>query len=247
MLDMFRQLKKLFLDTIFPIFCLGCGKEGYHLCNDCLDSIKVNEYPICPICGRRLIDLKPCSLCAKKTHLNGLMVANLDNNKLLRQAIYGYKYKFIKELSEPLTNLLIHHLRKSFVHQDFQQLSGFDDTIIIPVPLHSHRLNWRGFNQSQLMAENIVKQMIFSDGSTILLRQKNNQPQKNVPTKKERQTNIENAFAINLVSKDINTIRGKTIILVDDICTSGSTLEECAKVLRQLKPKSIWGLVLTKG
>ena len=116
---MIDQIKQFILDIIFPSFCLSCHKEGTVICNTCLGSIKVNGYFYCPTCNRRLADFNKRPAC-HKTSLNGLMVANIENSNLLHQLIYNYKYKFIRDLSVPLSKILIRYLENISVCDDFR-------------------------------------------------------------------------------------------------------------------------------
>jgi len=180
-------------------------------------------------------------------YLDGVIVATGYENKLVQKLIKTFKYRFVRDLSEPLSNLLIVFLGKLL--NDSNRLARskslpkildyFDYNIIIPVPLHKRRLAWRGFNQAELLAEKIAD--YFNLEIAELKRIKNNKPQVKL-SKKFRKENVKGCFAWN--GKDL---QNKNIILVDDIMTTGSTLSECARILKRNGAGEVWGLVVAKN
>jgi len=224
-----RRLNKTirtFIDLLFPVKCLGCGQEGKFICSQCLEKIPLKKQGIIKF--------------DKSKPLTGLIVASYYNNPLLKQAVLKYKYNFIKDLAKPLSYLIIkklsdHPLRKSI----------FKTCLLVSVPLHKKRLRWRGFNQSELLAQEISQEFNLPLANNFLVRRKNTCPQTGITCASDRKANIKEAFQPNSNFK--NNFKNKNIILVDDVCTTGATLEECAKTLKPLEPKSIWGLVIAKG
>lgn len=138
--------------------------------------------------------------------------------------------------------------------------------ILIPIPLHRRRQAWRGFNQAEVLAKEIGTQLNILVETTILKRARHTQPQMDIKDQKERKKNIQAAFSLRqlstpnlqhstgVLSLDRDTgvpllgeEKNLRIILIDDVCTTGATLEEAARALKPLKPKEIWGLVLARG
>ena len=251
---MINKLINWILDLLFPKFCLGCQKEGFYICPDCFKKIEINKFSNCFICGRRWPNNSVCSTCQRKTKLTGLLIASSWENPLLRQIIYEYKYRFIKDLSIPLSNLLIIFLNHSGFFTQHLPLD-INSYILIPVPLHKRRLIWRGFNQAELLAKQLNKHLKIPMINNLIIRSRHTRPQMDIKDQKERRENIKQAFKwspafkqkILSHSKGWSPITGKIVILIDDVCTTGSTLEECAKILKPLKTKEIWGLVLARG
>jgi ComF family protein len=120
--------------------------------------------------------------------------------------------------------------------------------LIIPVPLHPKRLRWRGFNQAELLAkylgENMTPGFSLPVLSDVLIRQKNTTTQMKIKNYSERQKNMEGAFGIN--KENNNLIRSKNILLVDDVATTGSTLFECARILKKSGAASVFGIVVAR-
>lgn len=242
-------LRKIFywcLDCVFPRLCLGCGKDGSHLCRECYESLPILYRVNCPFCGHRSPDGRACSQCRHQhhSHISGILIASDWNNLLLRQIIYEYKYRFIKELADPLANLMIKFLTTAEpVNRQTDKL------ILIPVPLHGRRLAWRGFNQSEILTKKIADYFNLVLIDNILIRSRHTIPQREIKKPQDRAANIKNVFALNpeINLENKNLLKNKIIILIDDICTTGATFEDCARALQPLGPKEIWGLVIARG
>ena len=236
-----KKLEASVLDTILPKSCLHCRKEQTFLCSECLDSIKINSFQVCPVCQKSLTEYgEICRYCRSlKPPIDSLTTATSYDNPLIAKSIHLLKYKFIDQLSDPLAKLLLKTYRKN-------KLAIPD--LIIPVPLHPLRLRWRGFNQAELLAQNLAQNLLpnfsIKVNSRILTRLKYTPAQTTLKKSEDRQQNVRDAFQID--SSAINKIKNRRILLVDDICTTGSTLMECGKQLRRLKPKSIQGIVVAR-
>lgn len=219
-------MEKFIFDLLFPIYCLGCGQEGEFICSACFKEIPLNrEQP----------------LISQKSALAGLIVASDYDYPLVKQAIHRYKYDFVKDLAEPLGQLMI---KKLIRVQSWPGLNP-NENLLVPVPLHKKRLRWRGFNQAELLAQAISQEIKIPLINNLLVRTKYSLPQVQIRSSSERKANIKQAFQLS--QNQAPDIKNKTIILIDDICTTGATLEECALTLQPLKPKEIWGLVVARG
>lgn len=237
---------KNFLKIIYPYYCLLCKKElnNSYLCRECFNTIPLLKEQLCPICEKLSPLGKTHENCRKKTPLSGVFVAMDYKEKIVQQLIHQYKYKFVKNLAEPLTDILI----KSLAEQN-NELFFNAGSVITAVPLHSIRLRWRGFNQAQLVAEKLASHFNLPY-KNLLIRSKNNPAQKNIPQTSLRQKNVQNVFRLNDASdtkhKTEKTLNAN-IIIIDDITTTLSTLNECAATLLPLKPKKIYAIVLARG
>lgn len=232
-------IKKFFLDLLFPIFCLGCKKEGTWLCQDCLSKIKLNKKQTCPSCGHETFFGEFCEVCSAAFKLNGIITASSYKNELLKSAIHTFKYRFAEDLALPLAEILIDALLENKI---FLNLLDSKNTIIVPVPLHKRRYLWRGFNQAELLGREIGKKFGLLTLNNFIVRTKNTTPQTQLNIL-ERKENILGAFSCprpDLVTE-------KNVVLIDDVTTTCATLEECAKTLYGGRPRQVWGLVLAKG
>jgi len=238
MKQIFLQMKRKVFDILFPAICLNCQREGTWICQDCLSSIEVLEYRYCPFCKERVFEEGTCKKHGKK-NLNGLFFAASYKNSLVKKLIKKFKYPpFLKELALSLSSLIITHfiLSGNKIIFNNQEVSLF-----IPVPLFSSKKRWRGFNQSEEITKELSKFLKIPYQVNNLIKIKKTQSQIEL-SKEERERNIKNSFEI----KNPLEIQGKRIFLVDDIFTSGATMEECARVLKKAGIKEVWGIAVAR-
>jgi len=237
-----KSLKTAILDSLFPVFCLSCGKEGFWLCENCLAQTKILDFQVCPACEAVITDKGfLCHFCreSRKSYLDCLIVAVSYDDPSARKMVHNFKYRFISDISRPLAKLVCRALvRNNVTLPDF----------LVPVPLHPKRSRWRGFNQSFLLAEHIAKNiapLMEIEVLDILRRKRYNQPQMQIKNYQERLKNMQNIFRLKPDTKP-NAIKNKTILLIDDIATTGATLEECAKVLKSAGAKKVFAAVVAR-
>ena len=233
-----------FFDILFPPHCISCQKltdnstDFYkYLCPGCLKKIKLNHDNFCPVCHNLTRFGATCMNCKKKTPLTGLIVAANYDNPILKEAIHYFKYRYLKELSLPLSWLLMEKL-KDFPFRDK------NEWVLLPVPLAKKRLKNRGFNQAELLTENLSKWLGISQSSAIIERTKFRLPQMEIKSYQQRKRNVKNSFRIKKEAH-LEKIKGHKIMLVDDVATTGATLSECAKILKPYV-KEVWGCVVAK-
>src|SRR5581483_3562989 len=234
-----QEVEHFLLELLFPSFCLGCKKEGTFLCHDCRATLDIAEYNYC-LCNKNPTRLvlaagRPkgkCSRCNDKK-LAGLYFALPYQEKLLtRKLIYQCKYPpYIKSLAPTLASLIIEHL--VLTKQNTESI--WQNTVLIPVPLEKKKLKSRGYNQAEELAKELAKVLQVPVVSDVLVKTKSTLPQMKLSAA-ERQENLIGAFAI----KNALDIKCKKIFLVDDVYTTGSTMEECARVLKESGAKSVW-------
>ncbi|MBI2356232.1 MAG: ComF family protein [Candidatus Doudnabacteria bacterium] len=167
--------------------------------------------------------------------MDGIISALPYSDQKIREIIAAFKYSFAETLAERLSALLIQEMKNL-------GLSGyFAEFKIIPVPLHSRRLNWRGFNQSLLLSKPLSRMLNVEIQTELVKRDRFTKPQ--IELKKEqRRQNIQGAFSITNPSQ----ISGR-YLLVDDVVTTGSTLNEIAKLLKQSGASEVWAMTLAHG
>lgn len=233
------QAKDKILDFFYPKFCISCGKEKNYLCADCFSKIETLSSSSCPYCALRSFDGLICKNHRKS--LKGFVSATSYSNDIIRKIIDAQKYNFVKEISKPLAFLIFKFLKENPEVEFFKNPLDF---VILPIPLHSRRLRWRGFNQAEEVAKELSPLLKIPVETKILIRKKYTKPQARMK-KEEKIENIKNAFGIN--ANFFKNIKNKKIILIDDVATTLSTLEEAAKTLKQSGIKEIWGLTVAKG
>lgn len=239
-------LRDFIFELLFPIECLGCGRENFWLCPDCFNKIDFNNEQSCFFCKEKNETGSTCPECKKGYAIDGILIAGNYDNPLLSRLIKMLKYNFIKNIADDLANFIL-----VFLNSRGKEISNFENKIfdacakekilIIPVPLHKRRLKWRGFNQSEEIAKIFSEKAGYFFNNKNLIRKKHGKEQAKL-NEKERKENVKNCFMWAG-----NDLIGANIILVDDVATTGSTLEECAIVLKNHGAKKVWGLVLAKG
>ncbi|EKE16533.1 MAG: amidophosphoribosyltransferase-like protein [uncultured bacterium] len=231
-------INKFFLDCLLPISCLNCHTFNQWICPNCLSKIKITTEDFCPACEKvPTPDGKTCFACKNKNSLDGLLVCCSYKENVVSKAIHSLKYKFISDLRQPLGKIMIRKILSSSLPLP---------DCLIPVPLYSKRLRWRGFNQSLLLAKYVGKNLTpglkIPTWSNILFRNKNTRAQMSIRNYQQRKENIINAFSISNSKK----IQGKTILLIDDVATTGATIFECAKTLKNNGAKKVFALVIAR-
>ncbi len=173
---------------------------------------------------------KLCDACRRNSNLKGIYILGYYNDEVLKKAIWEFKYNFVKDIGEILALLAAKSLKEK---------ADFNKGTFAAVPLDKKRLAWRGFNQSEILAFALAKNLEGPFLKNALKRVRKTKSQIGL-SKKERVENVLEAFKVNGAIPD-----GK-IFLVDDVFTTGSTLEECAKELKKAGAKEVWGVVLAK-
>lgn len=233
-----NKIGNLIIDILYPKFCINCKKEGFYLCDDCLSLIEIMDRAYCPFCFPAKSSTGTCLNCKKNHYLDGLYFACSYENKTIKKLIHEFKYEpFVKDYSELFAFLLISHLanlKKTF--------SDFKEFVVIPVPIYIKKKKARGYNQAEEIAKQFAKYLKLEVLTDILIKTKNTVSQTEL-TKEQRKENIKNAFLI----KESQEIKNKNILLIDDVFTSGATLDECSKTLKEAGVKEVWGMAIARG
>ncbi|MCK4368341.1 MAG: ComF family protein [Dehalococcoidales bacterium] len=219
------------LDLLFPRWCVGCGREGDFICPSCLKSLPRIMPPLCPKCGRPQSSVMLCPGCLGwQAEIDGIR-SPFRFDGAIRQAIHELKYRNLRALAVLLAQLL----------DDYLAISPVPGEVLVPVPLHQKRLRERGYNQSRLLAQELGKLTNLPVVDDCLIRQRHAPPQARTPTVDERRSNVADAFSC----RD-RRLQDKQVLLIDDVSTSGATLDACARVLKEAGATSVWGLVLAR-
>jgi len=218
-----------FLDFLFPKKCLECGRGGKYICSSCLKKVATARL-VCPTCKNHSYNGATHRLCKTKNSLSGAY-SFYKYEGVVRKAIISIKYKFAYDISKELVDILP---SKIF-------LSG---SFLIPVPLHKRRENWRGFNQSSILGKFLAEKAGMFFEERLLLRLENTTPQVKLG-RSERLRNIRGKFAVNPTYQPL--IKGyQTVVVFDDVWTTGATITEACKVLKKAGAKEVWGLTIAK-
>lgn len=216
-----RKFYDQILNTLFPLRCITCGKEGAGFCLACREKI--------PLLGNF-------------DHA-GIFSLWEYGNMNVRNALLALKYKnkrrIAVDIADSLYDTLFEHLAEK---------SAFDDPLsvdtytVIPIPLSKQRFEKRGYNQSELLAKELCRKnpLSFILETTVLYKIKDTESQVSVRDREKRLKNIRGSFAI----KNPEKIRGRTVLLVDDIITTGATIEEARRVLKKAGARIVYGVTV---
>lgn len=249
-----------FINIIFPHRCFGCGIKGEVFCKACQQKIIPIKKPYCKICKLPFNDNSYCHECANHYRIFKKLTTVGIYDGILKKLIHLFKYHGKKNLAEPFGKLMAKQWEREKKTIDY----------IISVPIHNNRFKERGYNPAQLLLNEIVKyfpyeiNMLYNntknnennpsftkgglggfsrESLNILTRTRPTLPQYEL-NRKERELNIKGAFEINQGS--IESVKNKTILLVDDIFTSGITANEIAGILLSAGVKEVYVLTLAR-
>jgi ComF family protein len=231
---------KVFLNLFFPRQCAVCRRslEDSDICETCLKRIPIFSWVFCPSCDSKLQNFIPCKSCSGPKALSGIGFAADYRRNDVQALIHAYKYRRRRALYKPLAEMLIFHARRSGL-DEFLKTS---QAVITPIPLMQKKERQRGFNQAGLLAERFAAELNL-DFREMIMRIAERPPQVTMPDAKSRHQNIAGAFR----AANPELVRGKIILLIDDVVTSGATLNEAAKVLKAGGAKSVWAVTVTRG
>lgn len=236
-LVLIRRIWHFFLDFVFPIECLGCGKEKEWFCSQCAGKIIIADHNLCFVCKKPSERGRVCFLCAKEFPLKRVLYFFDYNDLLPRKAIHLAKYSFVHELLPKLGKLAGPYLQSAIEDCEIDPRA----LIFVPVPLHPRRERMRGFNQAKIIAQEWAT-FLNAQYAELLERKRYTVAQVNLD-EQDRMRNIQAAFEV--INKQ--AVQGQYVVLVDDVATTGSTLAECGRALSLAGAQEVWAAVLAKG
>jgi len=230
---------KRLINLIFPARCIAC--ESYNtqadLCSPCWSQLTFITRPYCNLCSLPFAYEDEadsiCGHCIKQKPQYDQAISILKYDDDSQKLIHKFKYRDQLHILNYLVNLM------SNIGKDIIQ----EADIIIPVAMYKYKLLKRGYNQAALLAMKIASKNKILYLPQVLIKKKNSPAQAGLK-KEERIKNIKNTFELN--AKFIKRIQGKKILLIDDVITTGSTIDECCKILSKANPSKILVLTLAK-
>ena len=220
------------LDLLFPPRCVACGRFGSLFCASCLAQVEPLLPPMCKRCGRPTPSGSICSLCRRMpSALDGIRSAAMFEEPL-RSAVHHFKYNNARELAAPLASLL----------RDCWHRLPLPGDVLLPVPLHERRRRERGYNQAALLARELGQLLDMPVIEEAVQRERQTLPQVGLSAR-ERRENVAGAFHC-----PEGAMRGRRVVLIDDVCTTGATLGACATALRQDgQAAAVWALTVARA
>ncbi|MCC5909570.1 MAG: ComF family protein [Clostridiaceae bacterium] len=243
-MEVLTQYIEALLDLIYPpnINCILCNKylggEGeYGICRDCLQQLPFIDHHSCPRCAKpNRIDTNDategCSECSDMRYHFDKVIASVEYKGDIQRLVHKFKYSDATYLAKNMAEIMTVTLKKHRVSAD----------IIIAVPLHPNKRRQRGYNQSNLLAKYINRNLGIHYGKKNLIRKKDTKIMHSL-SKTERKQNVEDAFQVIKAYE----ILGKEVLLIDDVFTTGATVNSCSKELMKLGAKSVTVMAFARG
>ena len=221
------------LDFLLPMRCLGCGREGGLLCAPCIAALPRLAPPYCDLCAAVGI-VGECRYCREQARQQGRPLDGLRAPYVfqgaVRDVVHRFKYENARAAGPLLGRLLAEYLADNPLPGDR----------LIPVPLHPTKQRERGYNQAELLAKEVGKTVGLPVDVKLLYRARNTPAQVRAANRQQRIANTADAFAAR------SSAAGQSLILIDDVSTTGSTLTAAAAALKQAGAASVWALVLAR-
>lgn len=222
-------------DLLWPLSCLDCHALGVRLCTTCASRIPLRGSPDCMGCGKSSRTGVPCPRCAATLHVDRLIAATSMATPLVQRAVWHLKYRNSPDLAAHLGALLV----RAAGHASL----ALERPLVVPVPLHPKRLGERGYNQAELLARELSNAAAWPLAPDALARVRRTDSQVKTHSRAERRDNMKNAFCVF----HPELVGGRDVVLVDDVCTTGATLDACALALKESGANSVTAVVLARG
>jgi len=233
----FNNIISSLKNVLFPITCIECKIEGLWMCEECFKKIIFEQNNFCPKCKLKTTQGEVCESCRHDSSLDRIIALfSYEEIGSIAKLIKQFKYSSAYEITALWESIILFFFKKNTLH--------FNSSVIIPVPLHKRRERERGFNQSFLIAEILFKNFNYifpSLDAKNLIRFRYTKQQAKL-TGEERRKNLLGVFEWKS-----NTSAPERVFLVDDVFTTGSTMQECAKILKENGTKEVCGFVLARG
>ena len=230
------------LDLVFPRHCIGCGRSvdrsRGHICWECFRRIELRESGLCQVCGLkiegRITHEFTCSVCRDHPPAFDAARSAARFGGVLREVLHQFKYGQATCLCEDLADLLQGCVLAHYA------LEAVD--LVVPVPLHGQKQRDRGYNQAALLASALASRLACPYAGDLLTRTRDTPTQTRLHVAQRRQ-NVRHAFAV----RGPEWVRGRTVVLVDDVMTTGATLSEVAATLKRAGAWRVWGATVARG
>jgi len=231
MVSALKKIGHVAIDMLFPPRCVGCGGFGTFLCQRCEEDLPPTVSPRCPVCWQPYKGTDLCPRCRRERPAFAGLRSPYIFRETARELVHGLKYNHQSVLALPIASLLSRYLVKLSVPAD----------VLIPVPLYPRRERVRGYNQSALLARELGRITGLPVEEKALTRERNTPSQAESAGAEARKLNVKGAFRYRGEG-----LQGQTVLLVDDVATTGATIDACARVLRDSGAASVWAVTFAR-
>jgi competence protein ComFC len=219
------------VELLFPSHCLGCGRGGAFLCDDCASQLTPALPPRCPRCWEPRSVAGECLACQDSPPAFDALRTAFVYQGLAREMVQALKYRGVTALAGRMGGLLAEAARSQRLEAD----------VIVPVPLSGMRKRTRGYNQAEALAVALGRELGLPVAPKALVRRRHTPPQARRADAEARRANVAGAFVVAATS-----IAGQSVLLIDDVATTGATLSACASALREAGSGPIWALTFAR-
>ena len=234
-----KEIFKRVIGLLFPKVCPGCGNiihEKELVCESCRKEVEILKKDCCARCGKKLLTNTSlyCQTCKKRSRRFDEGVSVFRYQGILKKSIHQFKYDNLRQFSDYYGTVAW--------EQNREKLNVWNPECIVPVPMFRGKEIRRGYNQATVFAKSLSKKSGIPVKENLLIRRKNTKPQKGL-TDEQRMENLKGAFSV-----DWKSVKGMTsVLLVDDIYTTGSTMDVCAGLLKKAGVKRVYFLCIATG
>lgn len=222
-------------DFLFPKQCVNCKKDGSYVCTPCIKRLSRIKQ-VCPECEKSAVDGITHVKCKRKSGLDGL-VSLWPYEGVIRRAILTLKFKFAKEVLADLDNYVWGELEKYTIALP-------KEATLVPIPMYWYKENLRGFNQVAEIGKMITQWIGWEFNSNMLIRKAMRQPQSSL-TGEERVENVKGVFEVTK-NYQLQIFNNQSLVLFDDVYTTGSTMKEACRTLKRNGVREVWGLTIAR-
>ncbi|MFC1667318.1 ComF family protein [Candidatus Omnitrophota bacterium] len=232
------------INLLYPAFCQACDKKtnrwDQFLCGDCLKKIKKRASPFCIKCSRRLASevgsQDICNDCKKTVTYYDRALSGFSYDGILKGLVHDFKYMKMNSLAKEFAELTLEFMKEHSM--------GKNIDLVLSIPMHPDRLLKREVNLSHVLAKRVARKLCVRYSSGFLKKTKNTTPQSKLK-RDERIKNIKGSFSLH--KNRLSEIRHKNILLVDDLFTTGATVNECARILKDAGSGYVEVITLARG
>lgn len=219
------------IDWVFPPHCLGCGNEGEIICSECYATIKRVPANVCPYCNAYVSTSGHCPNCGNRKPPYNQYRAFAFYGGVIREAVHHLKYQNDVGVARVLAGYLLKVI----------QAENWEIDLVVPVPLSKHKQDQRGYNQAERLALPVAEALRIPLSTDALLRIKENASQVDLDVQ-SRRDNVRGVFEANPV-----LVKGKKILLIDDVFTTGATLESASQALKDAKSDLVYAVTVGRS
>ncbi len=226
------RVRQAVLDVLFPSRCVGCGAYGSFFCSSCQAELPRARPPRCPVCWQPQRQGDACGRCREeRPAFQGARSLYLYQG-VAREAVHALKYNYLSALAQPMAQLMARYVEEEAIEAD----------LLVAVPLYARRQRLRGYNQSFLLAREVSRRLNLPLAAAALVRRNDTPPQARASEADARRRNVAGAFDCRP-----GAVAGRRVLLVDDVTTTGATLDACARaLLAKGGASSVWALTFAR-